>query len=333
MTDPRTPDEGSFRPVPEPAPADGIADDPPQVDSFAAEPPADPQPPVDPHPPADPQPPGEQPPADPAPAAAPAAPDEPQTPLLGGTPEPDPVAPAAPPEPDVPHPVSLEKPVTPAPEDVPAERTLADEDPASPEPGSSDPVVLPPPPGTDGDGTDGDSAERDSTGGEPAGAATRRGRAWLPLAAIGTVVALLIAGTGYLAWQLRQDARAEQAREEATAAARDAARLLFSYNHETLEQDFEKGLSVTTGEFRDQYRRTTVDVVTPVAEQYDAVVVAEVIEAAIVQASADRATALVFLNQGTTSTRVQGQQVDQSRVRMQLVRKDGRWLVEGVGAL
>lgn len=44
-------------------------------------------------------------------------------------------------------------------------------------------------------------------------------------------------------------------------------------------------------------------------------------------------TTLVFLNQATTSTQTQGRQVDQSRVRMRLVEKDGRWLVAEVQAL
>jgi Mce-associated membrane protein len=163
--------------------------------------------------------------------------------------------------------------------------------------------------------------------------AARPRRAWLPLAAVGMAVAVLAGLAGALAWQLRQQALAEEAAQDAIAAARDAGRVLFSYDHNKLEADFEKGLALTTGDFRKEYRRTTAEVVTPVAEQYDAVVVAEVVEAAVVAASADEVTALVFLNQGTTSTRVQGQQVDQSRVRMRLVERGGRWLVEEVTAL
>lgn len=257
----------------DPRTPDTPAEQAPAVDSFATEPPAE-------------------------------TPAEPPTAPAAETPAELPAE--LPAEPPAPEPVPVDAQPAPAVEEVPAGRTLADEEPAVPEPASSDPVVLPPPPG----GTEAPEPALDAA---PAG---RPRRAWLPLAALGTVVALLVGGTGLLAWQLRSQARAEQAREQATAAARDAARLLFSYNHETLAQDFEKGLAVTTGGFRDQYRRTTTEVVTPVAEQYDAVVVAEVIEAAIVDASADRVTALVFLNQGTTSTRVQGQQVDQSRVRM-----------------
>ena len=167
----------------------------------------------------------------------------------------------------------------------------------------------------------------------PVAAPARRGRGWLPLTAVGLTVALLAGATGFLAWQLRQQSLAQDARPDAVAAARDAARLLFSYDHQTLEEDFAEGLAVTTGEFRKEYSRTTKEVVTPVAEQYDAVVVAEVVEAAVIDAEAGEVTALVFLNQGTTSTRVQGQQVDQSRVRMHLVERDGKWLVEAVEAL
>lgn len=162
--------------------------------------------------------------------------------------------------------------------------------------------------------------------------ATRR-RGALPVLAAATAVALLAGAAGALGWQLRQQAQAETAREQGLVAARDAARLLFSYDHSTLDEDFAAGLAVTTGAFREEYSTTTQEVVTPVAEQYDAVVVAEVIEAAVIDAEPDEVIAMVFLNQATTSTRVEGQQVDQSRVRMRLVARDGLWLVEKVAAL
>ena len=60
---------------------------------------------------------------------------------------------------------------------------------------------------------------------------------------------------------------------------------------------------------------------------------AEVIESAVIEADPGEVTILVYLNQATTSSRVTGQQVDQSRVRMRLVERDGRWLVSEVTAL
>jgi Mce-associated membrane protein len=149
-----------------------------------------------------------------------------------------------------------------------------------------------------------------------------------------TLLALLaVGGTAFLGWQTWRTVQTQEAREDGLAAARDAARLLFSYDHDQLEEDFAAGLAVTSGDFREEYQRTTREVVTPVATQYDAVVQAEVVEAAVVSADPGRLTALVFLNQTTTSTRVEGPKIDQSRVRMYLVERDGEWLVRKVDAL
>ncbi|HWH27825.1 MAG TPA: hypothetical protein VNU26_02485, partial [Mycobacteriales bacterium] len=168
--------------------------------------------------------------------------------------------------------------------------------------------------------------------GFPAAERRRRGVALLP--AVGAAVAVvLLALIGWLGWQLREQAQADQAREESLEAARDAARVLFSYSHESLEDDFQAGLDVATGEFREEYERTTREVVQPVAEQYDAVVEAEVVEASIVSAEPDRAVALVFLNQTATNTRIEGPRIDQSRVRMVLREVDGEWRVAEVTAL
>jgi Mce-associated membrane protein len=161
--------------------------------------------------------------------------------------------------------------------------------------------------------------------------ARRRPLAGLVAAVV--VVALLAAGVGYLGLRLRTEAATDSARTEAVAASRDASRLLFSYDFKTLQDDFARGLAVTTGAFREEYSRTTRDVVSDVATRYKAVVLADVVESAVITASPSKVTTLVFLNQATTSTRVEGQQIDGSRVRMVLEKRDGRWLVSAVDAL
>jgi len=155
----------------------------------------------------------------------------------------------------------------------------------------------------------------------------------LPLAALSLLTLLLLVGTLLLGWQVQTTRAAETARVDSLATSRDAARALFSYDYRSLDKDFTAALALTTGQFRDEYQKTTKDVVTPVATQYQAVVQAQVVEAAVVQASRDTSTILVFINQATTSTRVQGQKIDQSRVRMQLRRINGSWLVDRVEAL
>lgn len=179
--------------------------------------------------------------------------------------------------------------------------------------------------------TAGDAAP--GSGGPDASVPSSRRSGTLLLTVAGVLVALLAAGTAFLGYRLLQERATETAREEAVAASRDAARLLFSYDHTTLDDDFARGLAVTTGDFREEYTRTTKDVVADVAREYRAVVQADVAESAVVRAQPDEVTTLVFLNQATTSTRVEGQQVDASRVLMTLVDRDGRWLVSRVDAL
>jgi Mce-associated membrane protein len=168
---------------------------------------------------------------------------------------------------------------------------------------------------------------------ESDGSSRRPLAALLPIGLLALGALLLVAGTVFLGLQVRAESRTEDARTQALAASRDAARALFSYNHESLEQDFARGLAVTTGNFREEYSRTTTDVVQGVATEYQAVVQANVSEAGVISAGPDEVVVLVFINQVTTSTRVEGEKIDQSRVRMRLVRRGGDWLVAQVDAL
>lgn len=240
------------------------------------------------------------------------------------------------PAPDPPPTVSLAKPPTDAPAALgppPTSSVPAPPAPAGPPPAPRPPAAVPPiSPVT----PDPPPLKVSLTKAPPAGAPptpTRRGRGVLPLALVGALTALMVLGVGYLGYRLDTERQTEVARDEAISASRDAARLLFSYDHTTLDQDFAKGLSVTTGQFRDDYSRTTSQVVADVARQYKAVVVADVVESAVIEAAPEEVTTLVFLNQATTSTQITGRQVDQSRVRMRLVERDGRWLVAEVQAL
>jgi Mce-associated membrane protein len=53
-----------------------------------------------------------------------------------------------------------------------------------------------------------------------------------------------------------------------------------------------------------------------------------------VRATPDRVVVLAFVNQTTTSSRLQRPQVDQNRVELTMVRSaSGRWLVAGVRAM
>lgn len=146
------------------------------------------------------------------------------------------------------------------------------------------------------------------------------------------LAAVLVVGAGVLAWTVRGDRAAEQARDDALEAARLAAVEVLSYDHRRIGEDIEEAERLGTGEFLEQYQAATEDLV----EQAEAgaVVVRTTVQGASVQsASADRVEVLLFVDQTTTRTGLEEPRVEQNRVRLTLDDVDGRWLVSGLDAL
>ena len=171
------------------------------------------------------------------------------------------------------------------------------------------------------------AAERSRPGRRPA----RPGGLVLVVAA--ALVVALVATAALLVVRARGDERVEQARSAAMAAGERHAVTLLSYDHRHLDRDFARAEAVLTGSFADDYAQTTEKVVRPTAEQVKAVVTAEVVSSSVVRASEDRVVLLLFVDQTTTSTRLEGPKVDLNRVRMTLTRTGGEWLVSAVDAL
>ncbi|MFJ8198500.1 hypothetical protein [Streptomyces sp. NPDC096152] len=179
------------------------------------------------------------------------------------------------------------------------------------------------------------------TDAEPEGApAWRPGRRLLT----GALCVLLVAGlvaVAVLGWRYREGRRADEARTEALAAARKAAPVVLSYDYRHLDRDFARARASLTGAFRQQYLKTTRTVVGPTAKKYHGVVKATVAApsdggdpaASVVSAAPDRVVALLFVNQVTRSTQVDGSRLDLNRVRMTLTRTPSGWKVSAVDAL
>ena len=173
---------------------------------------------------------------------------------------------------------------------------------------------------------------------KPGPASARR---WpVVVAGVLALVLLVAAGTAaVLGYRLQQadpnnprDGLAST-RSDALAAARAHAQQILSYDHRTLDADFARAEKALTGTFKREYGRTTDTVVRPSAEQYKVVVKAEVTAASVVRASENRVVVLLYVDQTTTSTRLEGPKVDLNRVRMTLVENDGNWLVSELDAL
>jgi Mce-associated membrane protein len=157
------------------------------------------------------------------------------------------------------------------------------------------------------------------------------------------LAALLVAGlvaAAVLGWQYRDARRTETARAEALTAAQKAAPIVLSYDYRRLDKDFAAARAHLTGDFRDEYGKTTKAVVGPTAQKYHGVVKATVAApatgapaASVVSASPDKVVVLLFVNQVTESTQVSGARVDLNRVRMTMSRTDSGWRVSAVDAL
>ncbi|MEU1400988.1 hypothetical protein ABZ471_01225 [Streptomyces sp. NPDC005728] len=197
-------------------------------------------------------------------------------------------------------------------------------------------VVIEPPGGWD------DPPEPTSEADEEESAPARPPRlrrllhAALCLALVAALAAAAVLGREY-----REGQQAARARTEALAAARKAAPVVLSYDYRHLDRDFARARALLTGDFRDEYGRTTRTVVGPTAKKYHGVVKAAVSTPAdggapavsVVSAAPGKVVVLLFVNQITQSTRVSGSRLDLNRVRMTLTRTSAGWKVSAVDAL
>jgi hypothetical protein len=121
-----------------------------------------------------------------------------------------------------------------------------------------------------------------------------------------------------------KDAVRERAAEGAAAA--------YGYSWETLAEDKAAARELMTSAMQDRYDRTMAGVAT--SSQRDRTVVsADVVDTALVTASATHARVLVFVNQRTSGGDLAEPTLDLDRVLVTLRREDGEWKVSELDAL
>jgi Mce-associated membrane protein len=117
---------------------------------------------------------------------------------------------------------------------------------------------------------------------------------------------------------------------DALAAATSGVATVLSYNYAHLDADFARAESLLTPKFRKNYDNTTAKGVKPLAAQYKAVSTAAVTSAGLVQAGADKVVLLVFVDQTVTNSQVAAPRLDRSRIRVTMVKRGDRWLIDGL---
>ncbi|CCW12212.1 twin-arginine translocation pathway signal [Rhodococcus aetherivorans] len=143
-----------------------------------------------------------------------------------------------------------------------------------------------------------------------------------------TAAAIVLAGlVGVGVYDKVERDGAEAARTEALQAAEEQAVAMLAYDHATVDEQVAAASDGLTGDFRDEYTNLMKNVIAPGAKEKAITVQVSVQASSVVSAEADRAVTLLFLNQITTSS-VNPEAVSSgSRVRVELEKHDGRWLV------
>lgn len=164
----------------------------------------------------------------------------------------------------------------------------------------------------------------------PRGEASPRARL---LAWVGLGLSLVALAVSLLLWV--ESGRAADRRDgtrAATAAARTAVETMLSYDYKTFDQHTAQVDALLTGAFRTEFDNGTRQSVKPLAVANQAVVQARASEVGVMSAGDNTVRVLAFVNQATTSAKLDRPQVDQNRVILTMSRVDGRWLVSKVEA-
>ena len=121
-------------------------------------------------------------------------------------------------------------------------------------------------------------------------------------------------------------------KQEVREVAAEAASRAYSYAWDTLAEDKAQARSLMTAAMQARYDRTMAGTGTT-GERERTVVVAEVVDTALVTATSTEARVLVFVNQRTTGRGLEEPLLDLDRVLVSLEDVDGAWKVSELDAL
>lgn len=150
------------------------------------------------------------------------------------------------------------------------------------------------------------------------------------LIALSVLLIGLITAVAVLGVRIHSDGAIDDAKTGALAAANDNVVKLLSYRFDTVDADLGAAAQLLTGDFAGEFSTLATQTIIPAAKEAGTVTTATVAASALVDASADAVTVLLFLNQSTTSKESPNPKLDSSRVRVELVSVGDKWLISSL---
>ena len=165
--------------------------------------------------------------------------------------------------------------------------------------------------------------------------ARHRKRPWRQYLRRSILPALLVAAlavSGFLGWKQWQEHQIKQAGEQAQQAAINYAQVLTSIDSNNVDQNFRQVLDGATGEFKDMYTQSSVQLRQLLIDN-KATAHGVVVDSAIQSESTNKVVVLVFIDQTVTNTQAPDPRIDRSRIKMTMEKVDGRWRASKVQLL
>ena len=153
-------------------------------------------------------------------------------------------------------------------------------------------------------------------------------------AGLSLLLATGILVTSMVIWKAAQERHTMASGQvAASSAASDIVEKLLGYDYRTFDRHTHEVSAMLTGRFRNEFVQAATTVVKPLAVQNQAVVMAKVSKASVMS-TPDQADVkiLLFVDQRTTSAKLERPQIDQNRVILTMSQVDGRWLVSKIEA-
>jgi len=137
----------------------------------------------------------------------------------------------------------------------------------------------------------------------------------------------LIAAATVMGVRIHHNDAMDSARGNALSAADTAVPELLSYRADSAQQDLGAAANLLTGDFKNRFQSLVKDTIIPAAREHQTETKTTVAGKSVIDATANSATLLMFIDQTTSSKESPQPRLDVSRVRIRMDRIGDQWLI------